>query len=130
MVIPSVWKERCRKPRRSHQGHGKENVGQVRNRGIGQPLFKVTAFERHAGAVQHGNKGQRHDQPLTPCAAEDFCAKGIVGQANAGEGTGLDNGHRMQQSRDRRGSHRRLGQPCMQGDISTMAVAVFVREAN
>ena len=97
-----------------HQGGGKQNIRQVRHRGVSQPQLEVPLLQGHAGAVYNGDDGQQQRQLLGPGTGQNVRAEAVIDQADAGEGTGLYHRHRVEQGRDGGGGHRRRGKPTVQ----------------
>lgn len=71
-----------------HQGGGKQNIRQVRHRGVSQPQLEVPLLQGHAGAVYNGDDGQQQRQLLGPGAGQNVRAEAVIDQADTGEGAG------------------------------------------
>ena len=99
-----------------HQQSAEQHVGEVRHRGVGQTPLPVRAFDRHHGAVQDREEDKEHRHPLGPGPGQQVGPEAEPGQADDGEGSGLDDGNRVEQGRDRGRRDGRPGEPGMEGE--------------
>ena len=102
-------------PKGSHNDRTKEDVGQVTDGGVSKSPLNVGFFYRTAAAVYDRKHDNEHNRSLRPGSSEKVRSEAIISQADNGEGTGFNDCNRMEQCRNRSGSHTGLRQPGVKG---------------
>ena len=100
-----------RQPQGAHHGRAQQDIGQVADRGVGQPPLPVSLLCRHGRAICDRHHGSGHDHPLRPGILKETCAEAVVGQPQDRKGTGFHHSHRVEQGRHRRRRHRGRREP-------------------
>ena len=72
--------------------------------------------QRPGGSIDDGHDGGRHHHGLGPAPPQEIRPEAVVDQPQHGKRTGLHHRHRMQQGGDRRGRHRGVRQPAVEGE--------------